>query len=52
MPNDCCLMRDHVEEARRLVEEASGDWDAVEHSRELIEGAPLEEESALERARR
>jgi hypothetical protein len=45
---------DPIEQARLLVEEASGDWDAVEHARVLIEGegAAREDESELERARR
>jgi len=55
-------MIDNIEEARRLVEEPSGDWDAVERSRQLIEGAGYfpaateededEEEDEIERARR
>lgn len=44
------MMRDEVEEARLLIEEPSGDWDAIEHSRVLIEGSGDEDE--LERARR
>jgi hypothetical protein len=43
-------MRDEIEQARRLVEEPSGEWDAIEHARFLIEGPAQEDE--LERARR
>jgi hypothetical protein len=42
-------MRDEV---RRLVEESSSDWDAVERSRQLIEEHTEEEEDELERALR
>jgi hypothetical protein len=41
---------DPIEQARRLVEEPSGEWDAIEHARFLIEGPAQEDE--LERARR
>lgn len=41
---------DNVELARRLIEEPSEDWYAIEHARFLIEG-PAEEDE-LERARR
>lgn len=50
MPQHTSPVRDEVEEARRLVEEPSGNWYAIEHARFLIEG-PAEEDE-LERARR
>jgi hypothetical protein len=43
-------MPDPIEEARRLVEDPSEDWYAIEHARFLIEG-PAEEDE-LERALR